>query len=425
MIIGIGDLSIEVLGFERHRGSILCLLSVSTPFTSKLMLLNKGKFESSSLVDLRKALGEFNFRKENGAEIYENGAITQGGFIVFFKPVVPLRDNAKLKSGELQLPERMKTELYRLIIEARLHILTALIKASVLPGSTGRIGKELLDKLDIGVWSDLKPLLYAFVSDSKYVYGPVNITFIPYTFKAEVEIKKIRFYTVKAIPRPFYYDGYIIIGLGKRDIYVVDGGERTLVYHVTPSFTYVHEQYRGTVFPPALVTTGYFNERKWSMLHAKLGNVLLVPESADLSTAEKLAQLPEKFGKVEVLRGEVFRHDGRVYVKSDDGDVVLYHPYRGTLVVRAGTYRVERIEYVAQNVLFEKWRDRVGGVLAELAETNEEAGALLEELRSLRVESLSEFIGKLSGVIGEDLRLLTRTPRPTREDIETWIKATE
>jgi predicted CopG family antitoxin len=86
---------------------------------------------------------------------------------------------------------------------------------------------------------------------------------------------------------------------------------------------------------------------------------------------------------------------------------------------------VERIEYVAQNVLFEKWRDRVGGVLAELAETNEEAGALLEELRSLKVESLSEFIEKLSGVVGEDLRLLSRIPRPTREDIETWIKAME
>jgi hypothetical protein len=243
MIIGIGDLSIEVLGFERHRGSILCLLSVSTPFTSKLMLLNKGKFESSSLVYLKKALGELKYRKENGAEIYENGAITQGGFIVFFKPVVPLRerDAVQLRSAE-QLSEKIKTELYRLIIEARLDILTTLLKETVLPGSLGRVGKELLDKLDLGVWSDLKPLLYTFVSDAKYVYGPLSITFVPYSFKAEVEIKKIRFYTVKAIPRPFYYDGYVIIGLGKkRDIYVVDGGERTLVYHITPSFTFIHE----------------------------------------------------------------------------------------------------------------------------------------------------------------------------------------
>jgi len=423
----VGDLSIDVIGFERHRGNVLCLLSVSTPYTSStLMLLNKGKFESSDLVDLRKALGEFKYRKENGAEIHEYGAVTQGGFIVFFRPIVLLRDDAvKLKSAELQLSERAKTELYRLLIDARLDILTTLLKASVLPGSTGSVGRELLYKLDLGVWSDLKPLLYTFVSDAKYVYGPVSITFIPYTFKAEVKIKEIRFYTVKAKPKPFYYDGYIIVGLGKkRDIYVVDGGERTLVYHVTPSFTYVHEQYRNTVFPPAAVTTGYFENRKWSMLHAKLGNIVLVPENADLTTAEKLTQLPEKFGKVEVLRGEVFRHDGRVYVKSDD-DVVLYHPYRGTLVVRAGTYRVERIEYVVQNLPFEKWRDRVGGVLAELAETNEKAGALLEELRSLKVESLSEFVEKLSGVVGEDLRLLSRTPRPTHEDIETWIKAME
>jgi hypothetical protein len=426
MKVVIGDLSIEVLGFERHRGNMLCLLSVSTPFISKLMLLNKGKFTSSNLVDLKKALGEKKYRKENGSEIYENGAVTQGGFIVFFRPIVPLRDGAvKLKSAEQQLSEKMKTELYRLIIEARLDILTTLLKTSVLPGSTGRIGRELLNKLDLGVWSDLKPLLYTFTSDSKYVYGPVSITFVPYSFKAEVEIKKIRFYTVKARPKPFYYDGYVIVWLGKREIYVVDFGERTLVYHVTPSFTFIHEQFRGTVFPPAAVTTGYFNKRKWSMLHAKLGNVVLVPDAADLATAEKLARLPESFG-IEVLRGEVFfrQENGRVYVRSDD-DVVLYHPHRGILSVQAGTYRVERIEYVAQNVLFEKWRERVGGLLAELAESNKEASALLEELRSLRVESLSEFVEKLSGVVGEDLRLLTKIPPLTREDVETWIKATE
>jgi len=432
MKVTIGDLCVDILGFERHRNNILCLLSVSTPLTSPtLMLLNRGKFKSSNLVDLRRALGEFKYRKENGAEIHENGAITEGGFIVFFKPVVPLRHEAVQSASEppeMELSEKTKMELYKLLIDARLYILTTLLETSVLPGSAGRVGRELIDKLDLGVWSDLKPLLYTFVSDAKYTYGPVNISFIPYSFKAEVEIGKIRFYTVKAKPTVNYYDNYVIVGLGKREIYIVGGGERTLVYHVTPSFTYIHEQFRYTVFPPSIVTNGYFKERRWSMIHAKLGNVILVPEDdLDLAAAERLPQLPEeKFGKIEVLRGEVFRRwDGRVYVRCGSGDIVLYHPHRGTVNVPAGTYRVERIEYITQNVPFERWRERVGGLLAELAETKEEAAELLEELSSLRVESLPEFVKKLSNVVGEDLHLLSKIPPLTREDIEIWIKATE
>lgn len=79
-------------------------------------------------------------------------------------------------------------------------------------------------------------------------------------------------------------------------------------------------------------------------------------DEIDLEKAEKEKEVPPWLGKVEVLRGEVWRVKvnpvrWEYYLANPpEGDIVVYHPEHGVLVLPrlgVGAYRIEPVRYLA------------------------------------------------------------------------------
>jgi hypothetical protein len=367
MEINIGEIKIEVLSTEhyctvcdtfswrchaRHRSGNLFILRFSIPYKEPVFfLLSEGEFKEIRSVNVQSVLGDLVFQKMSGTEIYERGKVTAAGWISF-EPVLRVREediNADQLRKNLTLEEREL--LYLLLDEHKVALLTKFIAAMVETSSLLRENIHgFIENLDLGVWTHLKPLLHTFASNKVYWVDRACITFIPFSFRAQFELGKIKFKVTKARPETFglaEYDNVNVVKLGKRKIYVVDSGERVSVYYELPSIVYAYEQYRDQLHPSALLSPQYFKQNMESLFKRRLGDILFIPSESAPSEA-KVEQLPDWAGKLRVLQGLVVAAGDSYYVQSSDSDVVLYHPEHGTLTLPAGVYRVERVQYLRE-----------------------------------------------------------------------------
>ncbi|MCC6005760.1 MAG: hypothetical protein LM590_15580 [Thermofilum sp.] len=364
--ISVGEVKIEVLGAEhfctvcdafswrchsRHRSGNLFVLRVSVPYKEPvLFLISRGEFKEVRSVNVQRVLGELVFRKMSGTEVYERGKITAAGWISFSEPVLRVREeDVNVEQLRKDLTPEERELLYILLDEHKVMLLTKFIAALSEESPLLRDGiHSFIESLDLGVWTPLKPLLHTFASNKVYWINKACITFIPFSFKAQFELGKIKFRVTKARPEIFRlagYDNVTVVKLGKRrTIYVVDGGERVSVYYELPHVVYAYEQYRDLLHPAAALDPKYFEENKENLFKRRLGDILFTPSESAPSEA-KVEQLPDWAGKLRVLQGRIVTTDGNYYVKSD-GDIVLYHPEHGTLTLPAGVYRVERVQYL-------------------------------------------------------------------------------
>ena len=366
MNVNVGELSIEILGTEhfctvcdvfswychaRHRSGNLFVLRVSVPYKNPvLLLLSRGEFKEIKSVNVQSVLGDLVFQKMSGTEVYERGKITAAGWISFSEPVLQVKEediNADQLRKDLTPEEREL--LYLLLDEHKLTLLTKFIAAMA---ETSPLVREnvhrFIESLDLGVWTPLKPLLHTFASNKVYWAEKARIAFQAFSFKADFELGKIKFKVTKARPEAFRlagYDNVTVVKLGKRRIYIVDGGERVSVYYELPYIVYAYEQFRDRLHPAAAIDPRYFEENMENLFKRRLGDILFIPSALLLDAKE--AVLPEWTGKLKVLEGRVVTDGSHYYVESDS-DIVLYHPEHGTLTLPAGTYQIERVQYLRE-----------------------------------------------------------------------------
>ena len=363
--ISVGEVKIEVLGTEhfctvcgafswhchaRHRSGDLFVLRVSVPYREPvLFLLSQGEFKEIKSVNVQSVLGELIFQKMSGTEIYERGKITAAGWISFEPAVLRLKEE-DVNTTELKDPTREQQELlYLLLDEHKLTLLTKFIAALSEESPLLRENvHRFIENLDLGVWTPLKPLLHTFASNKVYWVDKARIAFEPFSFKAKFELGKIKFKVTKARPEIYRlsdYDNVAVVKLGKRRIYIVDGGERVSVYYELPSYiVYAYEQFRDRLHPAAAIDPRYFKQNMENLFKSRLGDILFIPSESAPSEAKETV-LPEWVGKLRVLQGRVTANGSHYYVESDS-DVVLYHPEHGVLVLTAGTYQIERVQYL-------------------------------------------------------------------------------
>ena len=378
--VAIGDLTIEVLGKEhyctvcdrfswhcytRHRSGDLFVLRVSVPYEKPaLLLLSRGEFKKVKTLKVESVLGDLVRTRMSGTRIYERGKITAAGWISFHPAVLPLRwedvSAEALGTGTLSPGER---DLLNILLEEnKVRVVAEYLRAlheenpAVM---TQERAHGLVESIDLGVWTSIKPIVHTFISGNIYHAGGM-IFFREFSFTAKFECGSIVFYFTKAKPRVEQTGSATKIELGKegkREIYVLRYGDRVSVYYVRPDTVFAYEQYRGYVHPRAVLDPEYFKEKKELLFKKRLGDILFVPEDGiDLEKAEKVRETPTWFGKIEVLRGEVWRvkvnplHSEYYLANPPEGDIVLYHPEHGDLILPrlgVGAYRIEPVRYLA------------------------------------------------------------------------------
>jgi hypothetical protein len=295
----------------------------------------------------------------SGTKIFEHEKVTAAGWISFHPAVLPLREedvNAEaLGTGTLSLQER--DFLNMLLAEHKVRVVAEYLRALHEEAAmTQERAHGLIESIDLGVWTDVKPIVHTFISGNIYHAGGL-IFFREFSFTAKFECGSIVFHFTKAKPRVEQMGNMtrIELGEGKREIYVLRYGDRVSVYYVRPDAVFAFEQYRGYVHPRAILEREYFEEKKELLFKKRLGDILFVPEDGiDLEKAEKERETPSWLGKIEVLKGEVWRVKVNpvrceyYLANPPEGDVVVYHPEHGALVLPrlgVGAYRIEPVRY--------------------------------------------------------------------------------
>jgi hypothetical protein len=378
----IGDLTIEVLGrehfctvcdrfswrcFSRHRSGILYILRVSASYEKPaLLLLSQGEFKEIRTLKVERVLGDLVRARMSGTRIYEHGKITAAGWISFEPAVLPLREEDinidALGTGTLSLLSLEERDLLNMLLaEHKVRVVAEYLRAlhEENPSAmTQERAHSLIETIDLGVWTHIKPIIHTFISGNIYHVGGM-IFFREFSFTAKFECGSIVFYFTKAKPKVEEQAGNITrIRLGekgRREIYVLRYGDRVSVYYVRPDAVFAFEQYRGHVHPRAVLDREYFEEKKELLFKKRLGDILFVPEEGiDLEKAEKEREMPSWIGKVEILKGEVWRVKVNpvrceyYLANPPEGDIVLYHPEHGVLVLPrlgVGAYRIEPVRY--------------------------------------------------------------------------------
>jgi hypothetical protein len=365
----LGELKIELLGTEhyctvcdkfswkcyyRHRSGNLFILRVglrdgALVKDTALMILNRGEFKEINSVDLHKVIGGHIKTSISGTSSYSRGKITKAGWISFFSPLM-LIEESDVNYNNLNVElNRDEQELLNILLDQhKLDILTKYLVALNESGYDAKYLHKLIDNMDLGVWTHLKPLLHIFVSDKTYRAGAgdarIDLDFIPMSFKANFQVWDIKFKVTKAKPEIYtLHNNATVIKLGKqRKIYIVGQGERVAVYYELPHVVYAYEQFKQHIHPTALLSPSYFDQYKEQLFNYRLGDILFIQTS---NITVKEAELPEWAGKLRILQGRVVTDDKDYYV-THDNDIVAYHNEHGVLMLSPGTYRLERVQYL-------------------------------------------------------------------------------
>ena len=286
--------------------------------------------------------------KMSGTKVFKNGKITKSGWISFSSPVLTInREDIVTEHLRTELSKAEKDLLNKLLDEHKLRILTETLIAL---GNRRNIGylEDLIENIDLGVWSHLRPLLRVFISDRAYTIGKALISFVPLSFKAEFLIWGIKFDITKAKPDVITrFNGITEIRLGKqRKIYFFEKNERASVFYELPHVVYVHEQFRNNIHPPARLSPAYFEEYKDLLLEDRLGNVLFIRICPDDVKDARESELPEWTGQLKILQGHVLTDGRNYYVKGGGVDIVAYHPECGLLDLFPGAYKLEPVQFL-------------------------------------------------------------------------------
>jgi hypothetical protein len=361
MEIKVGDLKIEALGteyfcticnefslecYKRQRGGNLFVLKVSVPNEEPLfLLLSRGHFKKVNSVKLESVLGGHVKTLMSGTKIYDGGKITKSGWISF-SPVLRINEEDIIAERLRKNMNKDEKELLNILIDQnKLNILTEYLKALSKKHDL-RYLHQLVESVDLGVWTTLKPLLHIFLSDKVYTIGNAQILFIPLSFKARFRVWGIEFNITKAKPDAITWpDDTVEIQLGRqRRIHVREEGEHVTVFYELPHVVYGYDQYRQDVNPPISLSPSYFREYKHLLLKYRLGNVLFDYASYSAIQNAKEAELPEWAGELKILQGRVFTDGKDYYVNNNKVDIIAYHPSYGVLVLLPGTYKLVRVQ---------------------------------------------------------------------------------
>jgi hypothetical protein len=364
--IEIGELKIEVIGTEHyctvcdkftwkcytlHRSGNLFILRVGASGENPiLMLLSRGEFKEINSIEIKSVLGGHVKTKMSGTRVFSRGKITAAGWISFNSPIFIIEES-DINTDNLRsdLTREEKELLNLLLDEFKLELLTKyLVALNEKSGHDLKYLHWLIDNMDLGVWTHLKPLLHTFLSDKTYFAGRAVLNFRPLSFKALFKIDDISFYVTKAKPKIYVISENLYeIELGQqRKIYVIDKKSvgPVAVYYRLHHVTYAHEQFKQHIHPTALISPSYFENYRDYLFNYRLGDILFI-QTSHLDNAKETAALPEWIGKLRILQGHIVTDDKDYYVTNDD-NVVAYHPEHGVLMIDPGTYRLERIQYL-------------------------------------------------------------------------------
>lgn len=214
---------------KKHRSGIAYIVETKANDIKKQFIISDGEFEE--LNEFERLLGNVKKVKMSGAEVYEYGYKTCGGWFSI--------NSRELNSDEHFEPEKVeydKIVFSKVLDEHKIMILTSLVKDN----------KEIIE-LDWGLWNAIKPLIKTYVSSKTY-HLPLNayIFFQPFSFKALFRLRNIEFTVTKARPSIIYYDYVTRVTLGKTQIWYYADLQTAVVFLNKNGEAYRYVQHKHT-----------------------------------------------------------------------------------------------------------------------------------------------------------------------------------
>lgn len=327
---------------SHHRSGIWFAMKAVTERGTVYFILGEGEREERFPFNINP--GKVIRAKMSGAVDYEKGYKTCGSWYSLKVPVFL----DEFEEQEVELSEDEKILLAALLNKYRVKILTELLSRSLIYSYS-----------DLGVWNDVKPLLYTFAS-AKKTKLPLGATIerLPNSFNAVFRYgEKIR---VTITKKSYYHyhrlnenivevtinEGEGLHRLNRKILYYGEVQGRRIAYLLKQMRLYGWEEYNGGVSSAEInllyVPLHSLEDFILTLFERRLGDLVFLDHDSACFNSVYEHQLR----KLDVHNGVIHHNEIKTtLVPTGGGNIIISHPDHGALELEPRNYIVKTVPY--------------------------------------------------------------------------------